>query len=333
MRTAALAAAAAALPAEAQPAEVQWPASQPASLAARTVAEAALRQSVLYEKASGSLLPVSALASVFRKMDEKVPILIGEVHDQVQSHAAQLAALQMLHAESKRPMVVCFEMFYRQHNPVLDEYIDGKISLDAMLNRVDFDRSWGFDRTLYTPLFSFCRAKRIRMVGLNVPSQLVRVVSTVGLKELEKTWPRVYDLLPKDIDTSNMEHRKHFLLAMGFGSDDPVPHAHANAMDSGALMDRWYQSQCVWDTAMSENISDVVLSGDYRVVALVGSGHMETRTAIPDRTEKRCRVRPFAIVTRPVGWRNVGGVSYPDISAFERGSDLVWFTSRTQDIV
>jgi Haem-binding uptake, Tiki superfamily, ChaN/TAT (twin-arginine translocation) pathway signal sequence len=143
LRAAALAAAAAGLPAQAQPAEVRWPAAH-GSLAARTVSEAALRRSILYEKASGSLLPVSALPNVLKKMEEDVPILIGETHNQVSSHAAQLAALETLHAESTRPLVVGFEMLYRQHNPILDAYIDGAISLDTMLNRVNFERCWGF---------------------------------------------------------------------------------------------------------------------------------------------------------------------------------------------
>jgi Haem-binding uptake, Tiki superfamily, ChaN len=156
----------------------------------------------------------------------------------------------------------------------------------------------------------------------------------IGLDELGRKWPQLRSLLPVAIDTSNAEHRRHFMIAMGFdGSNHPAPLAHSAGGESSERINRWYESQCVWDEYFAESLANVVMSGENRVVALVGSGHVETRSAVPDRIQKLCKVRPFSIVTRPVGWTSVGGVSYPDIPAFERGSDLVWYTSRTQDIV
>lgn len=86
---------------------------------------------------------------------------------------------------------------------------------------------------------------------------------------------------------------------------------------------------------MAESLSNVLNSQgpSAKVVALVGSGHMETRTAIPDRVLRRTGTRPYSIVTRPVGWTRSGGVPMPDIDVPERGADLVWYTSRKQDLV
>jgi uncharacterized iron-regulated protein len=330
MRAAALAVAAAALPARAV-ADARWPSAS--SLSARTVAESALRRSVLYEKASGSLLPMSALPAVLGKADRRC-ILLGEVHDELECHAAQLHALETLRMQTRRPLVVGFEMFYRQHTPVLTAFIGGKLGLDEMLRRVDWQNNWGFPAALYSPLFKYCRQHRIAMVGLNVPSVLVRFVSQVGLAEIGERFPQLRELLPSDIDTTNAEHRHHFLRSMGLGSKGAnVPAAHIQVSESSERMDRWYQSQCVWDSVMAESLAaELARDPQACVVALVGSGHMETRTAIPDRTQKLSGVRPFSIVTRPVGWVDMGGVSYPDILAPETGSDLVWYTPRKQDL-
>ncbi len=127
-----------------------------------------------------------------------------------------------------------------------------------------------------------------------------------------------------------------FILFEGFGPNPAVAasEAHSATIKSEERLERWYEAQCTWDEVMAESLAVALDSHkNARVVALVGSGHMETRTAIPDRIEKRSGERPFSIVTRPVAWRKVGGVSYPDIDTWEGGSDLVWYTCRKLDIV
>jgi hypothetical protein len=125
------------------------------SLTAATVSESSLRkQSVLFELASGSFLPFSALPHVLGKnLNGDLCgrcVVLGEVHDEIQTHAAQLATLEYaLRLPDKRPLVVAFEQFYRMHNPILDRYIAGEISLDTMLTRTAWASTWGFDASLY----------------------------------------------------------------------------------------------------------------------------------------------------------------------------------------
>lgn len=185
------------------------------SLRSRTVAEQALRQSVLYEEASGSLLPVSALANVIQKTDNKC-YLIGETHDELESHCAQLAALETIHRQDPgRPLVLGMEMFQRQHNAILQNYVSGNVSLQTMLTKAKWDENWGFPVALYQPIFEYCRSHRIPMVGLNCPEQLTRFVSQVGLQVMEENFPTLRSLLPETIDVTNLTHRNHFLRIMG----------------------------------------------------------------------------------------------------------------------
>lgn len=219
LKIASLASVAAALPSSAAAAPEHGNASRYAaltpSLRSRTVAEQALRQSVLYEEASGSLLPVSALPKIIRKTDNNC-FLIGETHDELESHCAQLAALETIHREDpSRPLVLGMEMFQRQHNAILQNYVNGTASLQTMLAKARWDENWGFPVELYLPIFQYCRAHRIPMVGLNCPEPLARFVSQVGLKEIDDHFPTLRSLLPETIDVSNKVHHNHFLISMG----------------------------------------------------------------------------------------------------------------------
>lgn len=327
---AAAAAAAALLPAEGT-------ALTAPSLGMRTVASRAAAHSVLYERASGSLLPVSALGSVLRKAGDCV--IIGEVHTEVGCHSAQLAVLETLKQQGgNRGMTVGFEMFGVQQTPILAMYIDGEIGLDEMLERTKWNSEWGYAADLYSPIFRFCRASGVRMIGLNIPSKLIRCVSAVGLAELEASYPTIRALLPKVVDTGNVEHRAHFMRAMGFAGNEGGDHAGMHVAPD--LLQRYYESQCVWDEIMAESIGGAVAADpSSRVIALVGTGHMDTPTAIPMRCERRLEgmgvagVRPYSIATRPVAWTAVSPeVSLPDIIKPERSTDLVWYTRSQLDL-
>lgn len=332
---AAAAAAAALLPSSAAKSA---PSPPPASMQARTVVERAAAKSVLYERASGSLLPVSALGSVLRKTGRRSPVIIGEIHNEVGSHAAQLAVLETL-LEQGGGLTVGFEMFGAGQTPILNSYVDGEIDLDEMLEKTQWNDEWGYAAGLYAPIFRFCRKEGVRMIGINIPSKLIRAVSAVGLAEIEKSYPAVRALLPKVVDTSNTEHRAHFMRAMGFGSGSGSA-THAGMNISPELLQRYYESQVVWDETMAEQICRAVAADEgMRVVALVGTGHMETHSAIPERIEKRldgmgCEgVKPFSIATRLVEWTQASpDVSLPDITMPERTVDMVWYTRSQLDL-
>jgi hypothetical protein len=203
------------------------------SLSAPTVAEESLRHSILYELASGSLLPVSSLQHVLdRAQSQSRCFILGEVHDEVETHAAQLAALQVLQAMdgNRRPLVVAFEQFYRSDTPALLAYVDGKIGLDTLLKKTKFANNWGYSASLYVPILHFCRAYKVRMVGMNVPSQVVSLVSRVGLDAIP---PELRKLLP-EIDLRQEAHLKHFMDAMGF--------AHGVSGSESRIM-RYYEGE------------------------------------------------------------------------------------------
>jgi hypothetical protein len=84
---------------------------------------------------------------------------------------------------------------------------------------------------------------------------------------------------------------------------------------------------------MSETLSqELTRDPTCRVVGLVGTGHVDIRSAIPNRVERRCGIAPYSVVTRPVRFSGDQGVRMPEIDRPETCADLLWYTSRRRDI-
>ena len=284
---------------------------------------------VLFDSTSGSFIPTSHLQNLLDHHRGKLfdrCIIAGEIHDRPRTHAAQLAVLQSAIKLDERPLVVGFEQFYRAHNPFLNSYSTGKISLNALLKVTQWNNTWGYDPELYAPLFRWCRVNNVQMVGLNVPRRLVSFVSQYGLEGLS---PELRAFLPKDIDTTNEAHFNEFIKLIGLNAHN----LNSRGSDMRQTVWKWFESQVVWDEFMSETVLQTCEKmPNARVVALIGSGHVENRVGFPNRVEKRLGERPLTMVPREVRWVTEEGFPMPDIEKPEQGvSDIIWYTNRLVD--
>lgn len=291
----------------------------------------------LYDVRSGSFVPVSAVGALLRRdVGKKFDrcIVAAEIHDNICTHAAQLAVIQ--HA-SQLPdgmqLTVGFEQFHRAHNHILDAFVQRRLGLSDMLNRTKwYTTTWGFDHKLYTPIFEYCRFHRIPMVGLNVPFEFVRQVSAYGFDGIPDA---LKEFLPDNMDLRNKEHYKHFIELMGWDGVNFAADDVHGGRKMQRLVERYYQAQVLWEEWMSQSVAmSLSQRPGTRMVALIGSGHVEGRYGFPDRIEKRCKQRPYTIVPRPVSWNFYSGLSVPDIPRPETDiADLVWYTRRKVDLV
>lgn len=254
-------------------------------------------------------------------------IVAAEIHDNILTHNAQLAVIDSARRMSDgKKLIVGFEQFYRNHNPLLDDFVQGNISTNTLLQKADWDYVWGFDPSLYTPIFEYCRFHKIPMRGLNVPRPLVSYVTKLGLDGLPT---EIKPFLPQEMDFSNQEHYDHFVRLMTNG------HGLSHGTAEKGVLDRYYQVQVLWEEWMSQSVAlSLKDKPDTRMVALIGSGHVEGRYGFPDRVQKRCNERPYTIVPRPVAWTHDDGYYMPNIPSPERNvADLIWYTRRPIDLV
>lgn len=116
-------------------------------------------------------------------------ILFGEFHDNSIVHWLQLKTIKAL--AEKKPLMLGMEMFERDNQVYLNEYLYGKLSEE------DFGKSarlWNNYKTDYKPLVDFAKQNKIEVVASNVPRKFASLLykegeeALVALDEEDKQW-------------------------------------------------------------------------------------------------------------------------------------------------
>lgn len=108
----------------------------------------------------------------------------------------------MLHKETQRlkprnqqqqAMAIGLEQVQVQFQPVLDDYIAGKISLDDMRRLVEWDKRWMWNFEGYRGIFEAAKElKNVRLLALNVDSEDLAQVEKGGYPGLTNAQLRKY---------------------------------------------------------------------------------------------------------------------------------------------
>ncbi len=214
--------------------------------------------------------------AVLQQMAGKDVVLLGEQHDSEDDHRWQLQVLAALHAQ--RPdMVIGFEMFPRRAQPVLDDWVAGKLTVRQLLERSQWETVWKLPAELYLPLFQFARANRIPMIALNVDQKLTRAVA-------EKGWDAVPQSEREGVGKAAPASGAYRDFLFDVYAEHPNSHAKdsAKAERTGAAFGRFVESQTAWDRAMAEALARRATEGAKPlVVGIMGSGHIRHGYGVP----------------------------------------------------
>ena len=108
-------------------------------------------------------------------------VFVGEQHDDFSTHRLERAILEGV-ARRRGSVTLALEMFERDAQPSLDDYLAGRVSEPDFLKA---SRPWPNYATDYRPLVEFARAHKWRVVAGNVPRRYASQVSKGGLESLE----------------------------------------------------------------------------------------------------------------------------------------------------
>ncbi len=227
-------------------------------------------------------------------------IFVGEQHDDAATHRFELTILESL-ARRNRPVIVALEMFERDTQKFVDDYLKGKISEDEFLKN---SRPWGNYASDYRPLIEFAKAKGWRVIASNVPRKYAQQVSRGGLPVLSKLPDKERRLVAKDISAPNDDYFKNFVETMKShpGADDNKKDKKEMSEEDRAMVQRIYEAQCVKDDTMAESIADAFGNAEEPkplVVHFNGAFHSDYRFGTAMRTIKRlpkARVRVISVV-------------------------------------
>ena len=108
-------------------------------------------------------------------------VFLGELHDSAETHALELHLLQGLHGRRGAHLTLAMEMFERDVQPVVNDYLNGKTDEVAFLKR---SRPWPNYATDYRPLIEYAKTRHLSIVASNAPQALVSRVGREGLSAL-----------------------------------------------------------------------------------------------------------------------------------------------------
>ena len=146
------------------------------------MAAASLPEQLIWDTETQSFRPPLTIESALAEKPRVV--FVGEQHDDPRHHAVQLTiarCLNFLHRERGRdgPVAIGCEYFQRQQQPILDEFVAGTPAthnLNWLREKTNWERTWGWDFKMYAMLFFWAQKRGVRLVGLNAPEPVVRIV-------------------------------------------------------------------------------------------------------------------------------------------------------------
>jgi uncharacterized iron-regulated protein len=184
--------------------------------------------------------------------------VIGETHDSQADHDLQLKVIRTLR-EGGQSFAVGFEMFRAENQELLDKWWRWGMSTEQF--ETVYRENWGVPWPLYRDIFLYSRQKRIPLVGLNVPREIVSKVAREGYGSLTEAERKK---LPPGI-TCTLDDAYRSFIRRSF---------REHAQSSGRSFDHFCEAQMIWDTAMAIHALEYLdKHPDSRMVILAGSVH------------------------------------------------------------
>ncbi|ATN04578.1 iron-regulated protein [Chryseobacterium indologenes] len=110
-------------------------------------------------------------------------VFFGENHNSSVNHWLQLKITEALYEKKKGQLILGAEMFERDNQPQLNQYLHGKF--DAKTFK-DSARLWNNYATDYKPLVDFAKNKKLNFIATNIPRKYASQTAKEGLESLNK---------------------------------------------------------------------------------------------------------------------------------------------------
>lgn len=211
----------------------------------------------------GSIVTLDGILAAAGEADV---LFLGEQHDDAVGHAIQAEVFRRIVEKNagRRKIVLSLEMFERDVQTVVDEYLAGLISENHFMLS---SRPWGNYKTDYRPLVELAKEKKLPVIAANAPRRYVNMVSRGGRAKLDglskgaRSW-----LPPLPYNEASAEYAKKFKALMG-----PSPEAQMG-------IDNVLSSQSLWDASMAYWVAESLKKHKGAlVIHLNGSFHTEGR--------------------------------------------------------
>lgn len=195
-------------------------------------------------------------ADMIQQMGTKDLVFLGEIHNCAMAHWMEKLIVKDLHAIHGDQLMLGAEMFERDDQLLLNEYIGGIIPLSRFKKEA---KLWDNYDTDYAPIVEFAKEHSLSFIATNVARRYANMVSKGGYEALEKVSEEGRQL----IAPLPIEYIDNPLVNEYFKQSLPP-------MMKNAPVDKLAKAQTVKDATMAWSISQT-LKG--KMVHLNGSFH------------------------------------------------------------
>jgi uncharacterized iron-regulated protein len=135
--------------------------------------------------AKGRAATVQQIIDAIGKSDA---IFLGENHDDAIAHYLQLEIIKKAFDNygKNRNIVLSMEMFERDVQTIVDEYLDDLITEKKFL---DDSRPWNNYKNDYRPLVEYAKQNKLAVIAANAPRRYVNMVSRNGRDSINNLSP------------------------------------------------------------------------------------------------------------------------------------------------
>ena len=239
------------------------------------------RPGQIIDTLSGQAISVEQLLGLLLQQEV---IYLGEEHHNRFHIESALSLLNRLSRAGRRP-VLAMEMFGWESQSVLDRYVQGDdLNRQDFLTQAGWSQNWGGAFETYEPLVAFAKTEHVRLVALNPPKPLVRLVAKKGLEQArrEPEWAR-WDMQDETIVDDPSYRQKLF---------EQLRACHGGGSDE--MYQTMYEASMVRDEGMAKTIVGLVESlrrladpSAGPVVSYTGGGHVQYNLPVPQRVSRR----------------------------------------------
>jgi uncharacterized iron-regulated protein len=172
-------------------------------------------------------------AQLLKSSKKSDVVFFGEQHNNPISHWLQIELAQDLEKENNGKLIMGAEMFERDNQAILTEYLNGQISTK---NFEEEARIWDNYATDYKPLVELAKSKKLPFIATNVPRRYANMVYKQGIESLNplsseaKSWIAP---LPIEVDMNLPSYVSMAKMMGGHGGDA----ATTNLVKSQAVKD------------------------------------------------------------------------------------------------
>ncbi len=231
-----------------------------------------------------------ALRDLLEDLAQAEAVFLGETHLDETTHRLEAAVYRALIERTNGRVTLAMEMFERDVQPVLDDYLAGRIAEAEFLEKA---RPWGNYGSAYRPLIETAKEHGLPVVASNAPAALRRKLGMGGRQAFEQLDPAEKALLPPELLPSSDAYWRRV---------DNAVRGHVQMMGPRDPESRLFSGQSLWDNTMAHSCAEALARWPGNVLLHVNGGFHSSRFdgTVSQLLQRRPATRVKTVEIEPV---------------------------------